>query len=1226
MKITKPVQYAVAAVAALMVLAGFMWVGVPPLLQSFAQAKGSELIGRKIHVGSVDFNPLTLEMTLKDVAVDTADGSAKQLAVQRAYVNVELQSLFRLAPVIKAVQLDSPKILLTHLGAGKYDIDDIIQRLDTPPDPAGPARFAVYNVGIQDGAVDFVDRDVKFKSERLHTVRNLTLSLPFVSNLDAYQTVEVVPRVAFKLNDVPFDSSAHATPFNPTPQGGLTLQITGLRLEPYLPYLPASLPVNIAKGAVDAEVQLDFKQPPAPATPFVSVRGKINLSDVQVRSASGQDLLQWGGLQLDMADVRPLERSIKLSNLQITAPVVHVARNKAGTFNWALSQPSASSDAASTEAQPWSVELAKFSLQQGAIHWHDGTMQPGVDLSLRDMALDASGLQWPAQSPAKAGGSFSIASQVKNRSLDAGKLIFNAEGTDKDALLNVQLTGLGAGLANPYLAPFLEPKLSGTLDADMQAQWRNQNLNLTLHKFSVKDFVLQSPSAPKADAKTMAKQQMPGFKLFEINGAKLDLNRQSIQVSNVQLKNPVALLKRDAQGQWEFMQWIKQQPATSVQKKPSSPTKPWKLALNQVQLNGGNIRLEDRTTPRTVRLEVSKLNAQLQNLLWDGQHLAAQDMPVLLSASVQSGRTDPGTIDYQGSVRMHPYLEAKGKFNLHELPLHAVYPYVSRQFNIDVLRADANAQGKFQFVARPAGPELILNTNAALEDVRVKTVSVQQQDSENLGLGEELLRWKALNVPGIEITMAPHQPTTVRIQGVVWSDFYARLLVDKAGRLNLQGLVKEVPEEHTTAAEIAAPSAAPAATTASAATSQPVIQDPVIHLGPVKLVNGKVDFTDQFIQPNYSADLSDLNGTFSQVSSVRTDGVVQMADLSLRGRAEGTAQLEIVGKLNPLVKPLVLDIRGKVHDLELPPLSTYSVKYAGYGIERGKLSVDVQYNIQPDGQLKAGNKIVLNQLTFGDKVPSSVANLPVKLAVALLQDRNGVIDIDLPISGSIDDPEFRIGPIIFKVLGNIIKKAITSPFSLLASAFSGSAGADLNGNAVQFAAGSSALTESTQQMLNQLAKTMVQKPGVMVTVSGTANEAAEREAMQRAQLNKLLQNHKRRRANVNESNTNVDAVLPAEEYANLLKEVYRRADIVKPRNALGLAKDLPTAEMEALMLANMKLSTDAARDLALERSVVVKDYLIAQKIPKERLFLGGVKTEATPEGWSPSAEISLSMP
>ena len=1233
MKTKKLILFASGAIASVVVVAASMWAAVPPLLQSLAESKGSEFIGRKIHIGSVEFNPFSLELTVKDIAVDTADGAAKQLSIARAYVNLEMQSLLRLAPVVKAVQVDAPTVLLTHLGGGRYDVDDVVERLNTPPDPNGPARFAVYNIAIQGGAVHFIDRDESSKSERQHTIRDLTLSLPFVSNLDTYQTVEVEPHVAFKLNDVPFDSNAKATPFTPTPQGGLALQITGLTLDPYLPYLPQSLPIKIKKAVLDTDVQVDFKQPPAPATPFVSVRGKIKLADLQLQNPQGLDLLQLGALQVEMADVRPLERSVKLKDVQITAPVVQLARNKDGALNWAL--PQATTPTSKTEAtsntNPWTAELAHLSLQEGLVQWRDGTVQPGADVALQGIQVNAENLQWPANAPAKVDGSLMIATQDKKSAGKPGKLEFDLQGTDKDALLKLQLHGLGLALANPYLANYLEPQLAGTLEAQVDGHWKGERLQLAMHRLAVRDFALQavpeSPKAavPKAAADTANNRNttstMPGFQLLEVKDAKVDVDGRQVHVGSIHLKNPVAMLNRDAQGQWGFMHWIKPVPATEPDK-AAAPTKPWKLALNQFHLDNGTIRLEDRKAARTVRLDVSKLQTQLKNLRWDGQHLAAQDMPVSLSASVQAGRTDPGTIDYQGSVRAHPYLEAQGKFNLHELPLHAVYPYVSRQFNIDVLRADANAQGKFKFAALPAGPELSLKTDAALEDVRVKTLSAQQQGGENLGLGEELLRWKALNVPGIELTMAPQKPTTVRIQEVVWSDFYARLLVDKTGRLNLQGLVKEVPEDHTTPAE----TAAPAATTSSTATPQPATPDPVIYLGPVKLVNGKVDFTDQFIQPNYSADLSDLNGTLSQVSSVRTDGVVQMADLSLRGRAEGTAQLEIAGKLNPLVKPLVLDIRGKVHDLELPPLSTYSVKYAGYGIERGKLSVDVHYNIQPDGQLKAGNKIVLNQLTFGDKVPTSVANLPVKLAVALLQDRNGVIDIDLPISGSIDDPEFRIGPIIFKVLGNIIKKAITAPFSLLASAFSGNSGADLNGNAVQFVAGSSALTDSTQQMLNQLAKTLAQKPGVMVTVSGTANESAEREAMQLAQLNKLLQNYKRRRANVTESNTKVDAVLAADEYATLLKEVYRRADIAKPRNALGLAKDLSTAEMEALMLANIKLSPDAARDLALERSVVVKDYLIAQQIPKERLFLGAVKTEATPEGWSPSAEISLSMP
>ena len=184
----------------------------------------------------------------------------------------------------------------------------------------------------------------------------------------------------------------------------------------------------------------------------------------------------------------------------------------------------------------------------------------------------------------------------------------------------------------------------------------------------------------------------------------------------------------------------------------------------------------------------------------------------------------------------------------------------------------------------------------------------------------------------------------------------------------------------------------------------------------------------------------------------------------MRGRAEGTAALEIDGQLNPLAQPLALDIQGRVRNLELPPLSPYTVKYAGYGIERGKLSVDVAYKIDPDGQLVASNQIVLNQLSFGERVAGSDApNLPVKLAVALLADRNGVIDINLPVSGSINDPQFRLAPIIFKLIFNLIGKAITAPFSLIASAFGGGAEAP---SQVVFAPGSAVLAADNQQRLD----------------------------------------------------------------------------------------------------------------------------------------------------------------
>jgi hypothetical protein len=340
---------------------------------------------------------------------------------------------------------------------------------------------------------------------------------------------------------------------------------------------------------------------------------------------------------------------------------------------------------------------------------------------------------------------------------------------------------------------------------------------------------------------------------------------------------------------------------------------------------------------------------------------------------------------------------------------------------------------------------------------------------------------------------------------------------------------------------------------------------------------------------------------------VAPQGQPQLADLELRGRAEGTASLEILGKVNPLATPLALDIKGIVRDLELPPLSPYSIKYAGHGIERGKLSVDVAYLILPDGQLTASNKVVLNQLTFGDKVEGAPASLPVKLAVALLADRNGVIDINLPISGSLNDPQFRLGPVIFKVIVNLVVKAITAPFSLLANAFGGG-GDELS--TVAFAPGSAALLPQAREGLDKVAKALNDRPALKMTVVGTASLEAEREAYKKERLRALLVAEKRRgmlAGNASAAEAGATLTISDAEAPALLKEVYKRADITKPRNLAGVAQDIPLPEMEALLLANIDVTEDAS----------------GQKLPVERLFLGAVKPVANDPKWTPRAELNL---
>jgi len=300
------------------------------------------------------------------------------------------------------------------------------------------------------------------------------------------------------------------------------------------------------------------------------------------------------------------------------------------------------------------------------------------------------------------------------------------------------------------------------------------------------------------------------------------------------------------------------------------------------------------------------------------------------------------------------------------------------------------------------------------------------------------------------------------------------------------------------------PASAPVATAQAEADAGP---KPVINFGPMSLVNGKIDFSDLFIKPNYSADLTELTGKLSAFSSKPQGDKPALADLELRGKAQQTASLEITGKLNPLVKPLELDITARMKELDLPPLSPYTVRFAGHGIERGKLSMDVNYKIAPDGTLTATNKLVLNQLQFGEPVEGAPASLPVRLAVALLADRNGVIDIDLPLRGSINDPQFSIGPLILKAIVNLLAKAVTAPFALLTGGFGGGGG---DSSTIAFAPGSAALSKEAKDNLDKVAKALNDRPGLQMTVVGTASLDKERDAYQRQRLREMTQAEKRR--------------------------------------------------------------------------------------------------------------------
>ena len=194
-----------------------------------------------------------------------------------------------------------------------------------------------------------------------------------------------------------------------------------------------------------------------------------------------------------------------------------------------------------------------------------------------------------------------------------------------------------------------------------------------------------------------------------------------------------------------------------------------------------------------------------------------------------------------------------------------------------------------------------------------------------------------------------------------------------------------------------------------------------------------MNFADLSLSPNFSTGIQKLQGSITELSSKQ----LARADVDLAGSVDGYAPVTIRGQINPLSDVAYTDIVMAFNGIELTTFTPYFSKFAGYKIERGKLTMNLRYRLNAS-HLDAENKIVLNQLTLGEKVESPDAtSLPVKLAVALLKDSKGIIDIDIPISGSLDDPEFSVFPIILKVLMNLLWKMVTAPFALLGSLFGG---------------------------------------------------------------------------------------------------------------------------------------------------------------------------------------------
>lgn len=1093
----------IALLVLVIAFGAFGYFAGPPIARSLLVKTLTKELHRPVSVGDIAINPYA--MTVRIAALRVGDGASGETAgFDELFVNLDIASIYHLAPVVEEFRLTGPRVHLVQETPGRYNVSDLLDEWMKPSE-APPAHFSVNNIQITGGRIEFDDRPVG----KQHAVTDIDLSLPFVSNLPHHAQVFTEPAFSASINGAPLVLAGKSRPFAEVHESELQLDLNGLELSRYLAYVPLPLPFAVTGGQIDANIQLVFRQ--APGQPgALTLGGKITVQDLHLLEENKQPLLNLRQLELPLASVTPLAKRYQFGRVVVDGLEAFVGVDNQGTLNW-LAMASrltggkpASAGANGANAGPpveWAIE--GVSLGQSAVHWRDEShRQP----------------------------------------------------------LIAHLTGIELSIGK------VDSRMAEPISADL---------------------ALGIDAAPHA-----------GLTRFEVKGAQLDLKAQRISLADVRLAGLKLAATREADGQLSGLHApaLKLAGGSAItdqatNAKAAEPAHPWVTEVGHLELLDASVRFADRAVapPTSQLLEVGKLALDTLS--------TAPKVPGKVELAARINRK--GTVQANGTVQLAP-LAGKLKLDLRGIELLPLQPYFGDRLELTIAKGQVSGQGELALAQAEDG---------GFAGGYRGQVTVGNFHSVDKAAGADFLSWKSFHLGKIDVAL---KPLSVVIGDIALTDFFARLIVSPQGQLNLLHVVRKD--------EAADPPASATGAKPGEASTTPAAPPP-IRIDQVTLQGGTVSITDNFIKPNYSANLAEIGGRVTGLSSAADS----TADLDLRGAYDG-APVTIAGKLNPLAAKPSLDIKAEVRGVELTPLSAYSGKYAGYAIDKGKLSLFLGYKIA-DAKLQADNRIFLDQLTFGQKVESPDATkLPVTLAVSLLQNRRGEIDINLPISGSLDDPEFSVGGIVIQVIVNLLTKAITAPFALLGSLMGG--GEELSH--VDFADGRALLAPAAIKRLEALAKALDDRPGLKLEITGRIDPEKDPEGLRQAALRNKVKVQKQAQMvrDGKESGSVEELSVDEKDYLPLLEQAYKQEKFPKPRNFIGMAKSLPREEMEKLIVANVQVGDQELRDLANRRAKAVADWLSTTgKIPRERIFLLPPKLAADGGGPkdAPLARVEFSL-
>jgi|GEM_PF-2477524 len=1165
---------------------------IPPVVKSIVKEQMSKELKRETTIERVAFNPLTFHIKVDGFRVAKKEGDGDFISVKSIMAAPAIESIWEFAPVIDYLQIQDLKIDIAFLGNGIYSITDLMGRKQEKPAPekikteSTVFPFSLYGFELSNATIIFDDQ---FK-EKKHVIENLNLIVPFTSSIVDKRKEFTEPILTAVINGDPVELKGRTLPFDDTLLTEFKLGAVEVDLNQYWRYVPIKIPLQLVKGQFSSNISLFFNRPDGQRIElFLGGGGK--LTNVEVVHPTDGKVATLDTLEFQMEKYSFGDNQIILNKVAVDKTYCKVIRGKGNTINWVEYFPDFGQQAPSEPggedkpASPFRLDIKDMSLSNAAVEWQDTVVPGGFSRVVKPLSFRIQNFSTLPDTPLK----------YEAKSEDSERISLMGEATiiPLGVKGKLKVTGVNIPDFKPYFHALPLQVDSGTVELAMEYEAIDtpelRNVSVKDGTLTTHDMALRIPGA---------KQPSLGFKSLTTAGMNFDLATKTVSVSRIELDQPMTRVIRKRDGVIDlvapFLKKTSEQtsematvptPAPALDEETSKPSgTPWTASINEIRLTKGTSHFRDNTLKNPAYFSIKDLRVNLDNITTVKGEAAKYDISCLWGGG--------GHIATLGNLQLDT-LASRGQIKLRSFGLKPFDSFVSEFTELILADGSVNTDIKYDF----SGLEKMryaVEGDVGLHDLHIK---------DNWGDGH-FAGLKSFTIAGTKFTNDPNQLTISQItldgpQGMVEFDENGYLNIMRAFRIP----APKAEDDKEAKKEQKKQTPPPAKIKAK---KEKAFFDK-FEIDAIVVKNGQLSFRDGSVTPEFTTDITDMTLDLREVSQTPDSRPKVEFNAKL-----GPAPMTVSGVVNPVITPIYSDLLVSIGGMEMVPLTPYTVEYLGYPIEKGRMHADVNFKTE-NWALNATNKFFVEQLVLGPKDDNPDApNIPVKFGLALLQDNNGDMELNLPISGRLDDPDFKIGGIIFKAIATLFVKALASPFTLIGSMFGGQEEMDF----VTFKQGSHEVDASNSKKLESLTKVLKDRAKLTLEVDGVIDPEADTKGLMENRFNEKLKLVKYESLTRKErSATTADAMsINPEEYEDILFEVY--ADEPDPEDikttTFFITDRQPVDIMERFVKERIIVTEEDLNELAQQRATAVKELLI-EKEPTlaSRIYLLDKRTKKT---------------